>query len=261
MTLKILVVIGSPHKGETFAVIRRVEEAMARLGDVEFDELWLKDVNLGQCVGCHACIRFGAEKCPLKNDLAAIEARMRAADGLILASPVYCLQVTALLKTFIDLLAYRWHRPGYFGKFAMGISSGGGQFKETLQTMKQNSEMWGYTYVTGLGAAHPEALVPKMKQKLEEEIQQAAEKFYNALAAKRVPSPSLYRLIMFRVWRINAQACKVFNPSDYSAWVNNGWFKQDYYDPTIPINPVKRLVARLMEPVLRRFLRGVYVGY
>ena len=52
--MKILVIMGSPRKGETYNAVRKVETAMQALGNVEFDYLWLKDANLGQCRGCHA---------------------------------------------------------------------------------------------------------------------------------------------------------------------------------------------------------------
>jgi multimeric flavodoxin WrbA len=227
---------------------------------VEFDYLWLKEANLGQCSGCHACIRFGEEKCPLKDDRAAIEARMLAADGLILATPVYAMQVSYLMKTFIDHFSYLWHRPRFFGKFAMGLASGGGQFKETLGYLKLNAQSWGFTWVTGLGAPHADALVPKARQNYERSVEKTARRFYQAVERKRIPAPGLYDLIRFRVWRVNATACKEFIPADFKHWTEKGWFERDYYSG-VKVGPVKRGASRLMEGVIRSFLRSVYVGY
>lgn len=258
--MKILVIMGSPRKGETYAAVQKVEAQMKTLGEVEFDYLWLKDTNLGQCRGCHACIRFGEQKCPLKNDRAEIEARMSAADGVILATPVYAQHVSALMKTMIDQFSFMWHRPRFFGKFAMGISSGGAQFKETLGYLKQNAKCWGFTWVTGLGVLHAESLVPKARQKLERETNKAAHEFYNTVLTGRTPGPTLFDLIWFRMWRINANAAKDYIPCDYQYWTDKGWFKQDYYT-SHHINVAQRLFASFMEKFISKIMRSIYLGY
>lgn len=258
--MNILVIMGSPRKGETFQAVQKVEAQMKSLGDVTFEYLWLKDVNLGQCRGCHACIRFGENKCPMKTDRAAIEARMMAADGVIFATPVYSNQVSYLMKTYIDLLTYLWHRPRYFGKFAMGVASGGGMFKNTLGYIKENTTNWGFTYASEVGAPHMNALVPKERAKLERNIEKAARKFYETIRSKKVAKPGIADLLRFRMWRINAIACKSDNPTDFRHWTENGWFERDYYDGQT-VNPFTRWFTLGMEKALRAFLRGVYVGY
>lgn len=227
---------------------------------VEFDYLWLKDVNFEPCRGCHACIRFGENKCPLRDDRAEIETRLLAADGVIFVTPVYAMQVSYLMKTFLDRFAYIWHRPRFFGKFAMGIASGGGQFKETLGYLKQNARVWGFTWVNQLGAPHPDALQPKMRANLERDIEKAARRFYSAVSAQQIPNPGWGDLIWFRMWRVNAIACKEFTPADFKHWTEKGWFQQEYYT-TVKMNWAKRLFARGMEKLLRLFMRQVYVGY
>ncbi len=258
--MKILVIIGSPRKGETYAAVEQLKERLNQQGDVEFDDLWLRDAKLGPCRGCHACIRFGEAKCPLKDDRAAIVARMETADGIIFATPVYSLQVSYLMKTLIDELSYLWHRPRFFGKFAMGLASGGGQFKETLGYLKQNAKSWGFTWVTEVGAPHPDALVPKARANYERSLDKAARRFYQAIRDGRTPAPKLEDLIRFRMWRVNAVACKEFIPADYQHWNETGWFQRDYYSGA-KIGPVMLTASQLMENLIRAFLRSVYVGY
>lgn len=258
--MKILVIMGSPRKGESYKVVQQVESLMKDMGDVAFDYLWLKDVNFGKCCGCHACIRFGEQKCPLKDDLASIEARMLEADGVIFATPVYALQVSYYMKILFDRFCYMWHRPRMFGKFAMGIASGGGQFKETLGYIKQNTSRWGFTYVSQIGAPHPDALKPKMRANLARNIEKATRAFYAAVRDQRVPRPPLGELIWFRIWRLNAIAAKEFTPADFKHWTEKGWFQQEYYT-VAPVNAVNRVLARGMEKIIQLFMRGVYEGY
>lgn len=258
--MKILVVMGSPRKGDTYKAVKKIEAHMAELGAVEFDYLWLKDVNFGQCRGCHACIKLGEQRCPLKDDMLAVEARVLAADGLILATPVYSQQVSFLMKIFIDRYSYWWHRPRLFGKFVMGVAAGGGQFNSPMNYLKECALAWGATWVAGQGVAHPDALQPKPLAKLEKSLQANAQRFFTTIQKGEVPAPSLTRLIWFRMWRINARACKADNPTDFQYWTDQGWFQQEYYTTSRP-PALKLLLAQAIEPLLVRVMRSLYVGY
>ncbi|WP_347707330.1 NAD(P)H-dependent oxidoreductase [Clostridium sporogenes] len=48
---------------------------------------------------------------------------MEKADALIVTSPVYSLQITGLLKNSIDHMAYNFHRPRFFTKKALVITT------------------------------------------------------------------------------------------------------------------------------------------
>jgi multimeric flavodoxin WrbA len=89
------------------------------------------------------CISKGGDLCPLKDDRDMIEEKMQEADGLVMVSPVYVMQVTSLMKNFIDRLAYRCHRPLYHGKKAIVLSTTGGMgLDKTLKYMKDITEVW-----------------------------------------------------------------------------------------------------------------------
>ena len=258
--MKILAIIGSPHRGETYQAVQMVEEKLKSLGEVDFEYLWLKDANLKDCTGCHVCIKQGEEKCPLKDDTAVIEQKIMEADGIIWASPVYVLSVSALMKKLFDHFAYMWHRPRFFGKYVMALASGGGQFKETFDIIKLNSVSLGMNFVNSLGVPHFESLQPDMQKRVHNDIDKAARTFYRTVAAGKQPSPGLGDLIRFRVWRINAIACADTLTRDHRYWMENNLFNRDYYYD-VAINPLYKGVARLMEQVIRLFLKKVYVGY
>jgi multimeric flavodoxin WrbA len=48
--MKILVIMGSPRKGNTVRILEEIELEMKKLGDVEFSTIALKDVPL-RCAG------------------------------------------------------------------------------------------------------------------------------------------------------------------------------------------------------------------
>ena len=91
-----------------------------------FETIYLVDMDMHPCKGCRTCFDRGEDKCPLKDDIPAIKAKMDAADGVILASPVYMDDVSGLVKTWIDRLAYVSHRPAFGGKCAYPIATVGG---------------------------------------------------------------------------------------------------------------------------------------
>lgn len=60
----------------------------------------LKGKTIGFCVGCLACQK--TQKCVLVDDAVALAEKVKNADVLVFASPVYYYSVSGLLKTFLD---------------------------------------------------------------------------------------------------------------------------------------------------------------
>ena len=114
--MRILVIMGSPRKGNTYRAVKKIEEYMRSMDNVEFEYLMLKDANLLQCRGCYVCLAKGEEYCPCKDEAPLIEQKMHAADGVIFASPVYGMNVSALMKIFVDRFSYIFHRPRFLIK-------------------------------------------------------------------------------------------------------------------------------------------------
>ncbi len=60
----------------------------------------LKGRTIGFCVGCLACQK--TQKCVLRDDAVALAEKVKTADAVVFASPVYYYSVSGLLKTFLD---------------------------------------------------------------------------------------------------------------------------------------------------------------
>jgi len=124
--MKIVAIMGSPKgKGAGYRIVRMIEDRMKAMGDVEVVYLFLKDANLKPCIGCYQCMAMGEERCPLKDDRAAIEQELLAADGVILSSPVYVNNVSWLMKNFIDRFAYTNHRPCFHRQKVLTVANTG----------------------------------------------------------------------------------------------------------------------------------------
>lgn len=98
--------MGSPRlKGLNSKLIDSALQGAASKG-AEIKQYNLITCNIDYCRGCFKCVHENHElpigKCPLKDDMAGILEEYSRADGYILASPVYDVGVTALMKTFLE---------------------------------------------------------------------------------------------------------------------------------------------------------------
>jgi putative NADPH-quinone reductase len=60
--------------------------------------------RIERCQGCFTCYAVTPGRCVQDDDMPALIERIRAADMMVLATPVYLDGVTALAKTFVDRL-------------------------------------------------------------------------------------------------------------------------------------------------------------
>lgn len=255
--MKILVIMGSPRKGNTYRAAKKIEEYMKSMDDVEFEYLMLKDAGLVQCSGCFACFMKGENYCPHKDSVSLIEQKMHASDGVIFASPVYGMSVSALMKTFIDRFSYIFHRPRFFDKKALLLSTTGALgLKEVLNYLKLVASIWGFEVVHSVGLVTPPMQISQKKeQENNQKLQKAALEFYNSFQKKR-RSPGLKDVWIFRAQKASFGELGQSSPADYGYWNDKGWLnpKAKYY-VDVPVNPVYNAIGRIFEKMLRGKMR------
>jgi len=101
---KVLGIVGSPRrKGNTHILISRILEGAASEGAV-CEHLFLKDLRILECDGCHAC--WKGRRCIKKDDMRGVYSRIAESDALVFGTPVYWYGPTALMKGFIDRFVY-----------------------------------------------------------------------------------------------------------------------------------------------------------
>ncbi|MFX4263284.1 flavodoxin family protein [Pelotomaculum propionicicum] len=247
MSRKVIAIIGSPRKGRTFEAVGMFEKRLKELGNIDFEYVFLKDVSLKECRGCGLCLEKGEEFCPLEDNRADIFARMMKADGVIFATPVYSLQVTALLKNLLDRLAYVFHRPCFFHKSFMAVVTQGIYGVEgVLKYLDEVAHFWGFKVCPGLGLTvfweKPSAADLK---KIDDEAEKAAKRFYDSLTRNSDPVPSLKEVIMFRSVRAFHSIAAGF-PRDHQYYREQGWLDSDYYYET-RLGWHKKLAGRWVE--------------
>jgi len=104
--VKILGFLGSPRaKGRCSQLLQKALDGAASTG-ADTKRFDLINCDIQYCRGCCTCFEKNPEltigTCPLNDDVASILEEYLQADGYIFASPAYDLNVTALMKTFLE---------------------------------------------------------------------------------------------------------------------------------------------------------------
>ena len=101
---KILGIMGSPRRnGNTHILLTKIFEGAESAGARE-DILFLNDLAIKECNGCHAC--WEGKDCSKDDDMNSIYPRIIESDVIIFGTPVYWYGPTALMKGFIDRFVY-----------------------------------------------------------------------------------------------------------------------------------------------------------
>jgi multimeric flavodoxin WrbA len=257
--MKVLVIMGSPQKGNTYRACEEFREEVQRGCPAEFEYVWLKDIDMRPCRGCYVCFQDGEAKCPHHDDIPSIVKKMDEADGVVFASPVYSNNVSGLMKTFIDRLSYIGHRPRFFGKKAFFIATTG--LFGTRTVLKSMSfvmgGMWGFDAVGRVGVVTKKGAMPKDHiERNSRLLAKAAGKYSRALLLDKVRGPTLMNVIAFHCGRGVVSQMEEVSPVDYMYWSERGWLSKDKrYCTTAPVNPLYLAIGRLLETLQRRRTR------
>lgn len=101
--MKILVLNGSPRKGNTVSAISAFAEGASAKNEVEIIDTY--KLNVGPCLACDVCQCH--KGCVATDDTNMIIDKIVAADLVVFATPVYWWGVTAQIKLVIDKMYCR----------------------------------------------------------------------------------------------------------------------------------------------------------
>lgn len=97
---KVLIISSSPRKGGNSDLLCDAFAEGAEKAGHEVEKIRISDLAIGYCKGCYSCLKAGV--CVQKDDAGVVIAKMRAADVIVLASPVYFYSICAQLKALFD---------------------------------------------------------------------------------------------------------------------------------------------------------------
>lgn len=267
--MKIVVLMGSPRKKDGYKVCEKVRESLEKkVGKaLEFEYIMLKKLNLEECRGCELCLTKGEKFCPIKDEASMLVEKMKAADGLILLSPVYACQVSATFKKMVDRLSYLFHRPELVEKPVITIlTTAGGGIKATNSYLKLVAQGWGCQLVGSIQVACTRYFdgrweCPKADERYQQQVNAKIEKLTSKWAVEMnnrkkgiLPKPSLYEVYMFSAMRSKIYTSK----ADFAYWTEKGWTKSNYYYETqLPTGG--KLVEKIMDKIVEMMIKKMGV--
>ena len=102
--MKVLLINGSPRRnGNTAIALEEMEKIFTQEG-VEVETVQVGNQNIRGCIACLSCKQKG--KCVFDDLVNETAPKFEAADGLVIASPVYFASANGGLISFIDRLFY-----------------------------------------------------------------------------------------------------------------------------------------------------------
>jgi multimeric flavodoxin WrbA len=136
--MKVLVIQSSPNRdGLTAACAAAAAEGATRAG-AEVENVRLNDLGIERCDACGngwgTC--RDEHRCQQEDGFQALQARVAAADGYIIVTPVYWGEPSETAKAFFDRLrrceAHRGDEGALAGKWALVVAAAGGGGGGTL---------------------------------------------------------------------------------------------------------------------------------
>ena len=100
MSKKVLIISTSLRKNANSEILAREMERGAKEAGNAVEYLTLKDKEIKFCKGCLACQQLG--KCVINDDANEITIKMKEADVIVWATPVYYYEMSGQMKTLID---------------------------------------------------------------------------------------------------------------------------------------------------------------
>jgi len=177
---KIVAVYGSPRRrGNTATLLDQAVQGATDAG-AEVEKVVLRDLKISPCLEIYKCKETG--KCPIRDDFQGIQDKILAAQGLMLASPIFFGAVSAHTKAFIDRFQSLWVKKHWIDKIppgkslrtrkglfiSVGATKGKKLFDGVLLTARYffdvlDMELWGSLLYRNLdfaddAAGHPEYL-------------------------------------------------------------------------------------------------------
>ncbi|MDO5133959.1 MAG: flavodoxin family protein [Eubacteriales bacterium] len=100
---RIVVLVGSVRRGgNTELLAKAFADGAGRNHEVEL--VSVADYRIHPCCGCNHCYTSDGNRCAQKDDMTVIYEKLRQADTVVIASPVYFYGISAQLKALVDRL-------------------------------------------------------------------------------------------------------------------------------------------------------------
>lgn len=201
--MKYLLLNGSPHKGNTWKLVKLLKEQIKEISkEATFEEIHLADLKLPLCTGCSLCFRKGHEHCPHYNIMEKVIDKIYESDGTIFAMSTFYMQPNALTKNFIDHLCFMLHRPYFFKNKAIVVTTAGG-----VGEKQAANYVAGWLKGIGFNRCYKLAMAScswndyVISDKTKAKCKSLAERFEIDVSSRKIHTPTLAVLISYNLFR------------------------------------------------------------
>lgn len=99
---KVIMFLGSPRKNGATAKVMEKVAAGAKAEGAEVISYYLNDNDIRGCQGCRWCKTH--DGCVLKDGFGGLYEQLKEADGIVIGSPIYFMNITSQTKKIMDRL-------------------------------------------------------------------------------------------------------------------------------------------------------------
>ncbi len=107
--MKVVGIVGSTRRGGNTEILTGIALETIQKEGVETELITLAGKRITPCDGCRSCVETG--ECRIKDDFDSVFAKMKEADGIILASPVYYGAATPQMVSLISRFYAKKNKP------------------------------------------------------------------------------------------------------------------------------------------------------
>ncbi len=156
--MKIIAVNGSPRKNwNTHILLNKAIEGAESVG-AQTELVNLYDLDYKGCLDCLACKVKGGNSlghCAANDELTSVLDKVDKSDGLILGSPIYMMDVSAMMRAFLERLIYQYanfdnSEPLFKGKLKTGFiytMNGAAGYFDELYKKYEMILGWNFEYI------------------------------------------------------------------------------------------------------------------
>ena len=108
MGREVMIAVGSPRKRGNSSTLAAQVAAGAKAGGAQVETFYLHGMNIKPCTACGGCRKKTHVDCVIKDDMQILYPKLRSADVIVIASPIYWFTFSAQTKLFMD----RWYGLG-----------------------------------------------------------------------------------------------------------------------------------------------------
>lgn len=139
MAKNLLVISTSPRKGGNSETLAKEFAKVAVKDGKNVEFINLREKNIGFCKGCLACQKTG--KCVIKDDAAEVLEKMKNADEIAFATPIYFYEMCGQMKTLLDRTNAIFLSKYKFRKIYL-LATAADDAQDTIDGAKKGLEGW-----------------------------------------------------------------------------------------------------------------------